>query len=87
MDTIRDQQKDVLGRLTMFVDNSLPKDAENELLQEVNANPNYQEILEKERQFKHFLRSKVHKRKASPSLVQSLMEKIKQAPDLPLSNK
>ncbi len=67
----------------MFLDDELPKEAEIELLKEISSNPTYKDLLEKERHFREFIRTKVHKRKASPSLVSSLKEKLKLAPDLP----
>lgn len=73
----QDQQAVIYRRLNMFLDNELTKEAELDLLKEIKTNPAYREILDKEKHFREFLRAKVQKRKASPSLVESLKARIK----------
>ena len=73
----QDQQSVIYRKLNMFLDNELSKEAELDLLKEIKTNPAYREILDKEKTFRDFIRAKVQKRKASPSLVESLKEKIK----------
>ncbi|MEZ4951337.1 MAG: hypothetical protein R2879_12550 [Saprospiraceae bacterium] len=75
----QDQQAVIYRKLTMFLDNELTKEAELELLKEIKTNPAYREILDKERNFREFIRAKVQRRTASPSLVESLKEKLRKA--------
>ena len=79
---MRNQQNysDLIQRVTMYLDNELSKEAERELLREIKSNPAYIEVLSKERLFRDFIKSRVHRRKVSPALIQSIKEKIRLAP-------
>lgn len=63
-------------RLNLFLDNELPREAEKELMQELNANPSYRQYLETERSFRRLIKNKIQRRKASPDLIRSLKEKL-----------
>ena len=64
-------------KVTMYLDNELTKEAEIELLKEIRRNPAYKEMLSKEQSFRDFLKSKIHRRKVSPALIQSIKDKIR----------
>ncbi len=81
MRNANNHQSDIVKRMNMSLDNELTKEAELELLREMKTNPTYRQLLDKERSFREFIRSKMHRRKASPALVQSLKEKIRLAPN------
>ncbi len=72
--------QELVRKVTMYLDNELTESAEMELLKEIKANPAYLEILSKEQSFREFIKSKIHRRKPSPALVQSIKEKIRIAP-------
>ncbi|MCP3928335.1 MAG: hypothetical protein GY705_04470 [Bacteroidetes bacterium] len=72
--------QELFKKVTMYLDNELSNEAERELLKELKTNPAFFEILSKERSFREFLRSRVHRRKVSPSVIQSIKEKIRVAP-------
>ncbi len=69
--------KDLVRKVTMYLDNALSKEAERELLREIKSNPNYMELLHKEKSFREFVKSRVQRRSVSPALVQSIKERIK----------
>lgn len=69
--------KDLVRKVTMYLDNALSKEAERELLREIKSNPNYMELLHKEKSFREFVKSRVQRRTVSPALVQSIKERIK----------
>jgi len=69
--------KDLVKKVTMNLDNALTKEAERELLREIKSNPNYMELLHKEKSFREFVKSRVQRRTVSPALVQSIKERIK----------
>jgi len=69
--------KDLVKKVTMYLDNALTKEAERELLREIKSNPNYMELLHKEKSFREFVKSRVQRRTVSPALVQSIKERIK----------
>ena len=64
----------------MLLDNELSKDDERELLTELKSNPTYFEMLSKERSFREFIKSRVHRRKVSSSVIESIKDKIRVAP-------
>ena len=72
--------KDLVKKVTMYLDNELTKEAERELLREIKSNPNYMQLLHKEQSFREFIKSRVQRRSVSPALVQSIKERIKIAP-------
>ncbi len=72
--------QELVQKVTMYLDNELNQDAERALLKEIKANPAYYEVLSKERSFRDFIKSRVHRRKVSPALIQSIKDKIKVAP-------
>jgi hypothetical protein len=67
----------LVDRVNMYLDNELSKEAERELLKELKMNPIYREVLCKEQSFRDFIKSKVERRKISPSLIQSIKDKIR----------
>jgi hypothetical protein len=68
--------QELVTKVNMYLDNELSKDAERELLREIKQNPVYLEVLSKEQSFREFIKSKVHRRKVSPALIQSIKDKI-----------
>ncbi|MEO1625743.1 MAG: hypothetical protein AAFV25_11350 [Bacteroidota bacterium] len=64
----------------MYLDNELTREAERNLLREIKQNPAYLELLSKEKSFRDFIKSRVHRRKVSPTLIQSIKEKIRVNP-------
>ena len=80
---MRDQHQhylDLVKKVTMYLDNELTESAERELLQEIQSNPAYFQVLSQEKSFRAFLKDKIHRRKPSPALIQSIKEKIRVAP-------
>lgn len=76
MDNTTNYQQ-LVQKVTMYLDNELTKEAEIELLKEIRKNPSFKELLNKEQSFRDFLKSKIHRRKVSPSLIQSIKDKIR----------
>lgn len=68
--------QELVKKVNMYLDNELSKDAERDLLREIKTNPAYLEVLSKEQSFRDFIKSKVHRRKVSPALIQSIKNKI-----------
>lgn len=72
--------QDLVTKVTMYLDNELDERAERELLREIQSNPNYLRILSQEKSFREFIKSKIHRRKPSPALIQSIKDKIQITP-------
>ena len=69
--------QDLVKRINLLLDNELSKDAERALLNEIKTNPTYRDLLQKEKSFREFIKSRIHRRKVSPSLVQSIKDNLK----------
>lgn len=79
--TMRDQNyQELVRKVTMYLDNELSESAERDLLLEIKSNPAYLKVLSQEKSFRDFIKSKIHRRKPSPALIQSIKEKIRIAP-------
>lgn len=68
---------DLVQKVTMYLDNELNENAERELLQEIQSNPAYFRVLSQEKSFREFIKNKIHRRKPSPALIQSIKDKIR----------
>ena len=80
---MKDQQYQALvKKITMYLDNELSESAEQELLQEIKSNPVYLQLLSQEQAFREFIKSRIHHRKPSPTLVQSIKDKISSLPGM-----
>jgi len=69
--------QELVQKVTMYLDNELSKEEEMKLLKEIRVNPAYSKLLDKEQSFREFLRSKIQRRKVSPTLIQSIKDKIR----------
>lgn len=78
---MRDQNYlELVKKVTMYLDNELSEKDERELLREIKANPAYLRVLSQEKSFREFIKSKIHRRKPSQALIQSIKEKIRVTP-------
>lgn len=72
--------QDLVEKVTMYLDNELSERDERELLVQIQSNPQYLKLLSQEKSFREFIKSKIHRRKPSPALIQSIKEKIRVSP-------
>ncbi|PHN01295.1 hypothetical protein [Flavilitoribacter nigricans] len=79
---MRDQNYlELVKKVTMYLDNELSEREERALLREIKDNPHYLRILSQEKSFREFIKGKIHRRKPSPALIQSIKDKIKISPN------
>ena len=64
-------------KVSMMLDKALSKEAEDEIMQHIAQNPQYQDLLNKERTFRNFVRRNVIRPKVTPEFIQSIKEKIR----------
>lgn len=69
--------KDLTRRVTLYLDGELSTEEERELLQEIQLNPQYVQLLSKEQNFREFIKSRLQRKTVSPTLVQSIKDKIR----------
>jgi hypothetical protein len=68
----------LVRKLSMYLDNELDQ---QEILQ-LKQNPDFHSLLEREQNFRHFIKTKVPRRKVSSDLIQSIKEKIRMSPQV-----
>jgi len=66
-----------MQKVNLYLDNELSREEERTLLQEIKQNPAYYEVLHKEQSFRDFLKSRIQRRQVSPTLIQSIKDKIR----------
>jgi hypothetical protein len=69
--------QDFLQRMNLLLDNELAPEKEREMLEEIKTNPKYLTLLSQEKSFREFVKSRIHRKSVSPSLVRSIKEKIR----------
>ena len=72
--------QELVKKVTMYLDNELPRDEERKLLKEIQSDPNYMELLKREKSFKDFIKRKLQRRQVSPALVHSIKTRIQGVP-------
>ena len=72
--------QELTKKVRMLVDNELTKEDERALLKEIKDNPSAMDLLKREQSFKDFLKAKLVKKKVSPTLIQSIKDKIRIMP-------
>lgn len=68
--------QELFKRVNMYLDGELSKEDETKLLREIQTNPQYMAVLSKERSFRDFIKSKLQRRKVSPTLISNIKNKI-----------
>ena len=69
--------QDFLQHMNLLLDNELTPEKEREMLEEIKTNPNYRNLLSQEKSFREFVKSRIHRKSVSPSLVRSIKDKIR----------
>ncbi len=64
-------------KVIVYLDGGLDKEQERSLLAEMKSCPSCLEKFSKEKAFRTFIRSKVSRKKVSPTLIQSIKDKIR----------
>ncbi len=64
-------------KVDMMLDNALSKEDEAQVLKSVEDNPEYEQLLRNERNFRNFVRGKVVRPKVTPEFIQSIKDKVR----------
>lgn len=75
-----DNYRAFMEKVHLYLDNELSREEERALLQELKQNPVYYKALQKEQSFREFLKSRLQRRQVSPTLIQSIKDKIRSNP-------
>lgn len=76
MKTFKGFEAHLVRKLNMYLDNELDQQESINL----RNNPEFYSILEREQNFRHFIKDRVPRRKVSSDLIQSIKDKIRITP-------
>lgn len=65
-------------KISMFLDNELPKDIYNQVAESIESDAVAGRILRKEKDFKEFVKNNIKRPEVSPQLVESIKNKIRE---------
>jgi hypothetical protein len=68
---------DFRKKVDMMLDKALTKEAEEEVLNKIKDNPDYEQMLNNERNFRDFVRGNVVRPKVTPEFIQSIKDKVR----------
>lgn len=79
---MRDHQPnpDLFQKVNLYLDRAMTQEDEVSFRHEMHNNPAVTEALHHEQSFRDLLKNSVNRRKASPSLIQSIKDNIRKAP-------
>ncbi len=69
--------KDFRQKVDMMLDKALTKEAEEEVMKKIQDNPEYENLLKTERNFRDFVRGSVVRPKVTPEFIQSIKDKVR----------
>ena len=70
----------VLQRVNLYLDGAMNQEAADNFRSDLNKNPVIVEAFQHEQSFRDLLKNSVHRRTASPNLIQNIKDKIRTAP-------
>ncbi len=68
--------QELFKRVHLYLDGELKQEEEMQLLREIQSNPSYMAVLSKEKSFRDFIKSKMQRRKVSPTLISNIKNNI-----------
>ncbi|NND05947.1 MAG: hypothetical protein HKN87_06170 [Saprospiraceae bacterium] len=74
---ILNDYEDFRKKVDMMLDKALTKEAEEQVLKSVENNPEYEQLLKNERDFRAFVRGQVVRPKVTPEFIQSIKDKVR----------
>jgi hypothetical protein len=75
-----DDNQELFQRVNLYLDRAMSTEEVSNFQNEVSLDPAAGNVLQSEQSFRDTLKNSVNRRKASPSLIQSIKDKIKTAP-------
>jgi len=69
--------KSIQQRITLFFDNALEDTDRKDLLNQVDNDPSYQKMFEKEQHLREIIKTKLKRPSVGPDLIQSIKDNFK----------
>lgn len=71
-----DHNQELKNKVNMYLDNALSNEDATQFLNQMQDNPSFNKILEKEQSFRKLIKNNVPRRKVSDDLIKGIMRKI-----------
>jgi hypothetical protein len=68
---------DIQKKINLYLDQALNDEDQLKMMEQVKANPDYPQMINQERNFRTFLKNKVHRSPVSSELIQKIINKVK----------
>jgi len=77
--TMKNQQEytEIYQKVDMYLDKAMNEDDEREIINQIEKDPDYSHVFYAQKNFRDFLKRSVHRPPVSPTLIQSIKEKIR----------
>lgn len=75
--TYRDSSHDLRQKINLYFDNALPEKDQRDLLQRVHTDPQCNQMFNKEKNFRDFIKNKAKRSPVSPDIIQSIRDRIR----------
>lgn len=73
-----DSVKSIRQQINLFLDNELPKEDEQNLIQIMESDPRSTKIYNREKDFREFVKNNVKRPTVTPDFIQNLKDRISQ---------
>lgn len=73
-----DSVRSIRQQINLFLDNELPKDEEQNLIQFMESDPKSNKIFNREKDFRDFVKNNVKRPTVTPDFIQNLKDRISQ---------
>lgn len=68
---------EIRKNINLYLDKALNEEDQRKMMDEVNSNPDYSQMINEEKNFRNFLKNKVHRPQVSTELIQSIIKRVK----------
>lgn len=68
---------DIQKSINLYLDRALNEDDQQRMLEELRKNPDFPQMINKERNFRTFLKNNVKRQSVSTDLIQTIINQIK----------
>ena len=68
---------EIRKNINLYLDKALNEEDQRKMMDEVNSNPDYSQMINEEKNFRNFIKNKVHRPQVSTELIQSIIKRVK----------
>lgn len=73
----QENARNLRSRINLYFDNALSQEEQNSLLDQVDSDPRFNKMFNKEKTFRDYIKNNVKRSSVSPDLIQSIKDSIR----------